>query len=107
MFKKLKPALRAFKHDKPGMRFQHLHQHWSQEAKGPLLRGVAVVLGLVLMVGGILLGLVPGVPGIFLGVMGLALIAVQFRWAAGACDRTEIWLRTIFKPHRHRTAHPK
>ncbi len=114
MVKKFKAAYRNFAHDRPGTRFLNLHLQWTRKAKGPVIRAVAVIIGLVLIVGGILLGLVPGVPGIVLGVLGLALIAAQFRWLAHWCDRVEMWLRGVFKrvrgffkKRRHRTGHPK
>jgi hypothetical protein len=93
MFRKLKDGYRRFKIDQPGERFIHLHQRWHSEARGVLINVLAVVIGAVLIVAGVLFGLVPGVPGIVLVVLGIGVIAAQFRRLARILDRVEISLR--------------
>ena len=105
MFDKLKLDYRLLKRGPPGVRFLNIYHH--QHAPGSGLRTVvAVVISVILMVGGLLLGLVPGVPGIVLGLIGVALLAAQFRVLAKCLDRLELRLRRLLKK-RQRLASPR
>ena len=53
---------------------------------------MSVVVGLALVVGGAILLVIPG-PGLLVIAFGGALIAQEFRWAAVALDKAEVFLR--------------
>jgi len=99
MLDRLRKELKAFKGDRPGARFTNLHrrQNAGTKRKGILTTAIVLVMGLALIVLGLLLGLVPGVPGIILGILGVALIATQFKFLAHALDRWEVRLRRLFR----------
>lgn len=102
MFRRFKRSYLAFKQDQPGRRFLELYHRRRERSGGWWSTVAGVALGLVLLVIGLLLGLVPGVPGIFLGVIGIALIAAQFRFLAERLDRWEVWFRRRWSKGRAR-----
>ena len=93
LWTKLKKEARRFKKDPSGKRFQNLHERLhSKGGKLPMML-LGLVLGVVLIACGVLLGLVPGVPGVVLVVLGIALIASQFRPLAKWCDIADLAIR--------------
>jgi hypothetical protein len=103
---KAKSVWQKLKHDKPGQRFQHLHE---ARRKDPDLRlhsekwvnlsagaGIAIV-GLVMMPA-------PG-PGIPIFLVGLALLATELHAFAALLDRTELLVRSWFGSRRKRVRH--
>ena len=91
VLKKWKKEWRAFEKAPPGERFLRRYQARRRGGRA-WERVVAVVVGLVLVVGGAILLVIPG-PGLLVIAFGGALIAQEFRWAAVALDWTEVRLR--------------
>ncbi len=88
---------RAFKHDKPGKRFQHQHDRLKEKGRG--LRCGLAIAGIVLLAAGLALMVLPG-PGIPLLVFGLALLAGLSGALARTLDRAEPVLRQEAKQLR-------
>jgi len=80
-----------------------MYHRQHRPGRGKFATAFAVIIGVVLIVGGLLLGLIPGVPGIVLGIIGIALLGAQFRFLAMQLDRLELWLRRWFKKPRRLT----
>lgn len=55
---------------------------------------ILIALGLIAI--GLLIGWLPG-PGGVLAIIGLALLATQFRWVAICLDWIELMMRRIFR----------
>jgi hypothetical protein len=102
----VKREWRAFKHDEPGVRFQHQHERLQKRSRA--LRVGLAAAGVVLTVGGIVLLFIPG-PGLLVAVFGLALLAGLSNALAKLLDRAEPPLRHEAKLLRrgwHRLAGP-
>ena len=86
----VKREWRAFKHDEPGVRFQHQHDRLQKQSHG--LRVALAAVGIVLTLGGIVMLFIPG-PGLLVAVFGLALLAGLSNALAKLLDRAEPPLR--------------
>jgi hypothetical protein len=86
----VKREWRAFKHDEPGVRFQHQHDRMQKKAHS--IRIAQAAAGLILTIAGIVLLFVPG-PGLLVMVFGLALLAGLSNALAKLLDRAEPPLR--------------
>jgi hypothetical protein len=87
----LRKDWRKLKDGKPGSRFEDFYQFRLQHRRGgPFspVRILTIAVGLVLMFGGMAIGWLPG-PGGFVAIIGLALLAQEFRPIASLLDRIE------------------
>lgn len=85
---------RHFKESEPGKRFTERYERRQEDGRGwaDPRRLFNVVVGTVLVVGSAFFGWAPG-PGMLTFVIGLGMIAGEFRFAARFLDRAEIWTR--------------
>jgi uncharacterized membrane protein HdeD (DUF308 family) len=88
----VKTEWKHFRHDAPGQRFRNHRERMKDKPGSHSL--VAIVIGVLLVVGGIVLLFIPG-PGSLLIVFGFALIASHSKKLSGMMDRTEPKLRRI------------
>lgn len=100
---KLNRQYRALKEARPGERFTNFyHRMEVQRRSHRLKRVLTIILGILLTVSGFLLGFVPLSPGIIPGLLGLALIASQFKTVAVFLDRSEVALRRWYSHFKSR-----
>lgn len=91
---------RTFRDDEPGDRFANHHRR-AHRSTSKVVRGVRILIGAVLFVGGIVLLFVPG-PGLLLMLFGVALFAGESAWVAERMDRAEIGTRKRWRRLRAR-----
>jgi hypothetical protein len=101
-FGKFKNAYCVIKAASPGERFRGLHRH---RRAGLLSSIVAILVGVILFVGGLVLIWLPVVPGIPICLAGAAVLAAQSRPFASTLDSTELWLRNVIRKTRERFGH--
>jgi hypothetical protein len=80
-----------FRDGQSGSRFEGFYQYRLQHRRGgPFspVRILTIFIGLVLIVGGAAIGWLPG-PGGFVAIIGLALLAQEFRPIAKLLDKIE------------------
>jgi hypothetical protein len=82
----MKREWRAFKHDRPGRRFQNQRRRMRDGSRALMVAQVA--LGVLLLAGGVVLLFIPG-PGLLLIVFGLALVGGLSRKLSALMDRME------------------
>lgn len=87
----IKDDWEKFKQGEPGERFEERYRRRRQNHRGwwDPIRVIYVVLGVVLVVGSALFGWAPG-PGMLTFLIGLGMIAGEFRIAARLLDRGEV-----------------
>jgi hypothetical protein len=97
MFKTIKKNIHQLKSGKPGSRFCDFYD-FRQSHRRPgfsISRVLIVMLGLALVIGGASIGWLPG-PGGFVAIIGLALVAQEFRPMAKLLDGCEPKLRAVW-----------
>lgn len=95
------PGWDRFVHSRPGRRFQGRYRR-KRQAKGSVWkRGALVCMGIALTLAGMFFMAAPG-PGIPILAIGLALVAQESAAMARLLDRTELWLRRLWKRVRKR-----
>jgi hypothetical protein len=85
-------VLHRIRHDDPGQRFENVHER--HRISHPVLRVLAILLGLMLMVAAAATFWLPG-PNFVLVLAGLALVSAQWRLVARGLDRLEVTGRNL------------
>jgi hypothetical protein len=80
-----------------GDRFQELHRRRNERERGRLRCIASMVSGVLMIALGLVTYPVPGPPSTLMILVGLALVAQEWMWAARALDRLEMRLHA-----RHR-----
>ena len=80
----------------PGTRFQRLYRKRQQSRHGAAKNGIFIVGGLLLIGAGIASYAFPVVPSDLVILLGVAVLAQGFHWAARALDRAELAFRHHF-----------
>jgi uncharacterized protein (TIGR02611 family) len=95
---KIQKDWQSLKKSRPGHRFQERYERRQRERSGPFDPGrvLYIVVGLVLAVGSAVFGVLPG-PGTLTFLLGLALIAGEFRPAARLLDWAEVRVRQFVR----------
>lgn len=89
MWTAAKQQWRQLSQGKPGQRFQAYHRRRREAGARPLVRGMVIGGGLLLVLVGLVLMPMPG-PGILVAVLGACLLARESGHAARLLDRTEL-----------------
>jgi hypothetical protein len=97
---------RRLKDGGPGHRFLGLYEFRKADPPAPAVRAGLWLVAIVLIGGGLAIGWLPG-PGGFIAILGMAIVAMEFRFMAVLLDRMErlgrdawAWLRGKKKPAR-------
>ncbi|MEX1256871.1 MAG: PGPGW domain-containing protein [Gemmatimonadota bacterium] len=93
----IRASCRALKEGEPGRRFRDAHKQRRERrtsGEGEWPWAIAAV-GALLVVGGLAIGWLPG-PGGFISIVGVGLLATEFRTFAALLDRTEVALRRLW-----------
>jgi len=80
----------------PGTRFQRLYRKRQQSRHGGAKNGIFIVGGLLLIGAGIATYAIPVIPSDLVILLGVAVLAQGFHWAARALDRAELAFRRHF-----------
>jgi hypothetical protein len=94
----VKEDLQCLKHAKSGERFCAFYDFRAsrREPGFSVSRALTILFGLALTIGGASIGWLPG-PGGFVAILGLALLAQEFRPMAAVLDWCEVKLRTLWQ----------
>lgn len=97
MFHKLKRYWAEVQRLEPGQRFQTLYERHQKSSAGRsfLTRAAAPVAAVLCLAIGVVLVFIPG-PAVLFFAMAAALLAIQSRAVARACDYSEVRLRRWF-----------
>jgi hypothetical protein len=93
-------SFRRFVNDQPGLRFTLLHARLHAGGKGVAFNVITIMLGVGFIVAGAVLRLVPVAGGILLALVGVGMIATQFRLIATWCDGGEVFVREVIRHWR-------
>ena len=96
--KEVKNSWREFQESDPGSRFEEYYRRRQESGYSWFSprRLFNVVVGLLLVVVSTFFGWAPG-PGMLTFVIGLGMIAGEFRFAARFLDWAEVWLRKFWQ----------
>jgi hypothetical protein len=97
MFETTKDNLRHLKAGEPGSRFRDFYDYRQQHRPCGIstARVLTILVGGLLVIGGAAIGWLPG-PGGFIAILGLALLAQEFRPLAAVLDWLEPKLRIVW-----------
>lgn len=102
-FEGIRRELRELRESTPGSRFERGHER--QRADKRVLRWGLIGLGVFLVFAGALTFWIPG-PNFVIVLVGLALVAAQWRFVARQLDRGELtarrWNEERWVPYRHK-----
>lgn len=94
MLARLKRSWRTFADAEPGDRFRQRYDARRRKSHSTLSGVLRTLGGMLLVFIGAVLMVIPG-PGIPFVALGAALIAQQFKWAATAADKLELFGRRV------------
>ena len=98
MFDRMRKNWREFQDDEPGQRFRDRYDRNQQRERGRFDTGrlVNLTVGPVLVIFSVFFGWAPG-PGMLTLVIGLSMVASEFRPAALFLDWSEVELRRLWR----------
>jgi hypothetical protein len=97
MFETIQDNFRQFKAGEPGHRFRNFYDYRQQQRRPGLspARILTIFLSVLLVLVGVAIGWLPG-PGGFVAIIGLALLAQEFRPVAAMLDWVEPKFRFVW-----------
>ena len=99
LFDSLKKYWTELKEAPSGERFRTFYDVRQETRQSPAARIVSITIGIVLVLLGLSIGWLPG-PGGFVAILGLALLAQEFRPLAALIDATERLIVRTWKAFR-------
>jgi hypothetical protein len=91
---------------KSGTRFRDYYEFRRRRRSGPAARIITLVIAILLIGGGLAISWLPG-PGGFVAIIGLALLAQEFRPLAWLLDQAEVFVRGLWRRFTRLSPLPK